>query len=108
MCDTNLCPLLAAYDVAESMLDELGNLHEHPVLARGAIAANRRTHEVVRERYPCGGAVSDNNNELTCPLGLLRNTAHAFATNPNQRQGWAFDPEKLVDGGTASQSGQYL
>lgn len=107
-CDPNLCPLLVAYDVADAMLNELGDLHEHPALARGSIAANRRSQEAVRERYPCEGSVPDRNNERACPLGNITHVAHALATVPAQRGGWAFDPEKLVDGGRDTQSGQYL
>jgi hypothetical protein len=108
MCDANLCPLTVAYDVAEKVVNELGDLHENPALVRGSIAVHRRTHEAVRERYPCDGAVPDDNNELACPLGLIRNTAHTLATVPVQRAGWAFDPEKVVDGTSDTKSGQYL
>jgi hypothetical protein len=108
MCDTNLCPLLAAYDAAEAVVDKVRDIHQNPALARGTITAYRRTHDVVRERYPCDGPVPDHNNEVACPLGHIANMAHSLATVPAQRTGWAFDPEKLIDGGTDTQSGQYL
>ena len=108
MCDANLCPAVVAYDAAEARLDELGDLHEHPTLTRGAITANRRTDEVVRERYPCDGAVANRDGNLVCPLSDMGKMAHYFATVPVRREGWDFDPEKLVDSGTDTQSGQYL
>jgi hypothetical protein len=108
MCDPNLCPSLVTFDVAERRLDELGDLHENPALARGAIAACRRSHEAVRERYPCDGPVTNTEGQIRCPLGALYNDVHTLATVPSHRAGWAFDTEKLVDGGTDSQSGQYL
>jgi hypothetical protein len=108
MCDANLCPLLAAYDVAEAMIDKLGDLHDSPSLARGGIASNRQVHEAVRERYSCAGRIRDANGCWDCPLNTIRHIAHHLATVPNKRPGWAFDPDKLVDGGTDTQSGQYL
>jgi hypothetical protein len=108
MCDAHLCPLVAAYDAAEMVVSGLGDLHENPALARGAIAAYRRTQEAARDRYPCDGPVTDHNNEMACPLGQIRHIAGALATVPIQRTGWAFDPEKLVNAETDSQSGQYL
>ena len=108
MCDANLCPFTAALDTADAVVNELGDVHENPTLARGAIAAYRKVHEAARLRYPCDGPVPDRNGEQACPLGYVRHTAHNLATVPGQRAGWAFDPEKLVNGGTDTQSGQYL
>ncbi len=109
MCDPNLCSLLAAYDAADAILDDLGDLHENPALARGTIAANRKSQQAVRHRYPCDGAVRDMHNELDCPVGSLWRIAHALATTPSERTGWAFDPEELVDAADRnSPTGAYL
>jgi hypothetical protein len=107
MCD-HVCPLTAAMDAAEAVVDELGDLHENPVLARGVITAYRKSLEAMQKPYPCDGAVRDRNNEVTCPFNRLHQTAHSLATVPITRPGWAFDPEKLVDGGRQTSAGQYL
>jgi hypothetical protein len=112
MCDGRLCPLLAGYDVADALLDELGDLHESPDLARAQIAVYRRSMEIIRKRSPCDGPVADHDNEVTCPIAPVGNVALRLATGPPTRIGWAFDPEKVlgarVAGSAASSAGQYL
>lgn len=108
MCDPNLCPMVAAFDVADKVIDDLGDVHENPALARGVIASYRQTADAVRERYPCGGVSADREGHLRCPLSGIWDGAQTYATAAPNRQGWAFDPEKLAGGGRDGQSGQYL
>lgn len=99
MCDEGVCPIAVTLAAAESVIDSLVDLHESPQFARGNIAVIRKCNESVRSRYLCTGPAVNDHNQIVCPLGTLFADTQTLATQPVHRGAWAFDPEKLVDGG---------
>lgn len=108
MSESTACPVLAAFDVAEELLNKYAHLHADPASARGALMLSRELTERLHKAIPCTPSV-DSRGQLVCSLTSISNDLHAYLFQPNMQGGWAVELAAVAKGEADDRNvGSYL